>query len=113
MCSCLYTKRRAIYFASNKDLSYSAISRALASEGLSSTKSVSLLFQSIARKPGTGRASKITQQVKEVQMQAGDETTATELQRKLDANGINQSLSTILCCRRDLGHTMVQHIVTD
>jgi hypothetical protein len=42
--SYLYTKHRAIYFAS-KGLSYSAISRALASEGLSySAKSVSLLI---------------------------------------------------------------------
>jgi hypothetical protein len=38
-------------------------------------------------------------------MQADDETTAIELKRKLDANGINLSLSTILRCRRNLGWT--------
>ena len=95
----LYTKRRAIYFAS-KGLSCSATSRALTSEGLSySTKSVSLLLRkingggSIARKPGTGRSTKITQQVKDLieeQMQADDETTAVELKRKLSANVISQ-----------------------
>ena len=110
----LYTKRRAIYFAS-KGLSCSATSRALTSEGLSySTKSVSLLLRkingggSIARKPGTGRSTKITQQVKDLkeeQMQADDETTAVELKRKLSANEINLSLSTILRCRRALGWT--------
>ena len=64
----LYTKRRAI-----KGLNCSAISRALTSEGLSySTKSVSLLLRKIndggsfARKPGTGRSTKITQQVKDL-----------------------------------------------
>lgn len=110
----LYTKRRAIYFAL-KGLSCSAISRALISEGLSySTKSVSLLLRkinaggSIARTPGTGRSTKITQQVKDIieeQMQTDDETTAVELKRKLDAGGIKLSLSTILRCRRALGWT--------
>ena len=110
----LYTKRRAIYLAS-KGLNFSAISRALSSEGLSySTKSVSLLIRkinvggSIARNHGTGRSTKITQEVKDLieeQMQADDETTAVELKCKLDANGIKLSLSTILRCRRALGWT--------
>lgn len=84
-------------------------------EGLTySTKSVSLLFrkiregQSIVRKPSTGRISKATQRVQEIieeQMQKDDETTAVELGRILQANGIQLSRSTILRCRRKLGWT--------
>ena len=41
----------------------------------------------------------------EEQMQTDVETTANELKRELDANGINLSLSTLLRCRRALGWT--------
>ena len=109
-----YTRRRAVCFA-EKGLNAPAISRALAEEGLTySAKSVYLLLrklvaqQSIARRPGSGRPSKITARVMvliEEQMQKDDETTAPELDRLLQANGIKLSRSTILRCRRQLGWT--------
>lgn len=62
----------------------------------------------IARKPGSGRLSKITSDVKrlvEEQMQLDDETTATQLHSFLLRKGINISLKTILRCRKSLGWT--------
>ena len=108
----LYTKQRAVYSAA---LNVSAISRALATEGLPySPKSVSLLLrklnvgQSIVIKPAVGRPCKTTQTVRDLieeQMQKDDETTATELDRLLQVKGIKLSRSTILRCRRKLGWT--------
>ena len=63
---------------------------------------------SIARKPGSGRLSKVTSRVKELveeQMQLDDEMTATQLHSFLVAKGINISLKTILRCRKSLGWT--------
>ena len=110
----LYTKQRAVFYAA-QGLNASAISRALSAEGLPySPKSVSLLLQklkagqSIASKRGAGRPSKTMQRVRDLieeQMQKDDETTAAELNRLLQANGIKLSRSTILRCRRQLGWT--------
>jgi transposase len=109
-----YVKRRALYHAA-KGLKPSAISRALADEGLAySQKSVWTLLrkfreiQSTTRKSGSGRPTKITARVKELvenQMQKDDETTAVQLGQLLQANGIKLSRSTILRCRRQLGWT--------
>ena len=110
----LYTKQRAVFYAA-KGLNASAISRALATEGLPySPRSVSLLLrklkagQSLVRKRAVGRPRKTTQRVRDLieeQMQRDDETTATELDRLLQGNGIKLSRSTILRCRRQLGWT--------
>ena len=65
-------------------------------------------MRSIARKPGSGRLSKVTSRVKELveeQMQRDDETTATQLHSFLITKGINISLKTILRCRKSLGWT--------
>lgn len=53
---------------------------------------------SMMRRPGSGRMSKITQRVKELvnQQMEDDETTATQLHRLLNDNGINISLRTVL-----------------
>ena len=85
----LYTRQRAAYYAS-QGMKAAAISRMLASEGLSyTTKSASVLLkklsrgEGISRKVGSGRRGKVTDRVKaliEEQMQTDDETTATELQ---------------------------------
>ena len=110
----LYTRQRAAYYAS-QGMKAAAISRMLASEGLSyTTKSASVLLkkiirgEGITRKVGSGRPGKVTDRVKaliEEQMQNDDETTATELQSMLQAKGIVLSRSTILRCRRGLGWT--------
>jgi transposase len=63
---------------------------------------------STERRPGSGRLSKITMQVKklvEEQMQKGDETTAYQLYHLLVENGIEISLKTVLRCRTTLGRT--------
>ena len=110
----LYIKQRAVFYAA-KGLNATAISKALSKEGLTySPKSVSLLLrklregQTIVRKPSTGRPSKVTQRVKDIieeQMQKDDETTAAELDRILQREGIKLSRNTILRCRRKLGWT--------
>ena len=61
--------------------------------------------QSIVRKRAVGRPRKTTQRVRDLieeQMQKDDETTATKLDRLLQAK---LSRSTILRCRRQLGWT--------
>ena len=63
---------------------------------------------SITRKPGSGRPSKITMEIKQIveeQMKKDDETTAYQLHSLLVAKGYNISLNTILRCRTSLGWT--------
>lgn len=63
---------------------------------------------SVERRPGSGRLSKVTAQVKELveaQMQKDDETTAYQLHHLLVENEIEISLRTILRCRTTLGWT--------
>lgn len=62
----------------------------------------------IARRPGSGRPSKITTEVKqEVEriMQEDDETTATQLHQLLLQRGYDVSIRTVLRCRTALGWT--------
>ena len=62
----------------------------------------------IARRPGSGRPSKVTQEVKtivEEQMRTDDETTAYQLHTLLESKGYKLSLRTILRCRTTLGWT--------
>ena len=62
----------------------------------------------IQRRPGSGRPSKISAEIKEIveeQMRADDETTATQLHRLLRQRGYNLSLRTVLRCRSVLGWT--------
>ena len=63
---------------------------------------------SIGRKPGSGRPSKITAEMKKIveeQMQLDDETTAHQLHQLLVSKGFNISLRTVLRCRTSLGWT--------
>ena len=63
---------------------------------------------SIARKPGSGRLSKVTAEIKalfEQQMHIDDETTAHQLHQLLQSRGYKISLCTVLCCRKSLGWT--------
>ena len=62
----------------------------------------------IQRRPGSGRPSKISAEIKEIveeQMRADDETTATQLHHLLEQPGYNISLRTVLRCRSVLGWT--------
>ena len=63
---------------------------------------------SIQRRPGSGRLSKITAEIREMveaQMQKDDETTAYQLHRMLTESGYEISLRTMLRCRISLGWT--------
>lgn len=60
------------------------------------------------RMPGSGRPTKITEEVKNIveeQMRHDDETTATQLHKLLANKGHPMSLRTILRCRSQLGWT--------
>ena len=62
----------------------------------------------IARLPGSGRRSKITDEVRrivEAQMRRDDETTASQLHVLLTSLGYRLNLRTILRCRTSLGWT--------
>ena len=63
---------------------------------------------SIQRRPGSGRPTKITAEIKaivEQQMQFDDETTAFQLHALLRARGYSISIRTVLQCRTLLGWT--------
>ncbi len=62
----------------------------------------------IARKPGSGRPSKITEQVRRIvdeQMRRDDETTATQIHDLLMRHGISLNIRTVLRSRQQLGCT--------
>ena len=62
----------------------------------------------IGRSPGSGRPSKITEQVRQMvepQTRSDDESTAYQLQALLRSKGMGISLTTILRCRIALGWT--------
>ena len=62
----------------------------------------------IARRPGSGAPSKVTEEIKRVveeQMQKDDETTAHQLHQLLLTKGYGISLRTVLRCRTSLGWT--------
>ena len=63
---------------------------------------------SLARTPGSGRLSKITDAVKalvERRMREGDETSAHQIHFLLTSQGYRISCSTVLCCQASLGWT--------
>ena len=62
----------------------------------------------LARRPGSGRKSVITDEVQRIveeQMRHDDETTASQLHIHLTSLGYTLNLQTILCCRTSLGWT--------
>jgi transposase len=107
-----YIKQRISYWH-GKGLKAPSIYKKLSGEGLScSTRGVRKFIVkyeatgSIRRKRGSGRPSKVTEEVEAIiegQMQANDETTVAELQRLLKRQRYHLSRSTILRCRKRLG----------
>ena len=64
--------------------------------------------RSIERRPGSGRPTKMTAEVRaliERQMRDEDETTAVQLHALLASNGYSMTLKTVLRCRSSLGWT--------
>ena len=110
----VYKRQRIIYFY-KQGFRPPTIQRLLRSEGLiASRRGISKFIYkycetgSICRRPGSGRPSKVTAELKlfvEEQMQTDDETSAYQLHRLLRSRGYNISLCTILRCRKALGWT--------
>ena len=91
------------------------IVKILKEEGMSASRRGITMFlkkyrdeATIARRPGSARPSKITEEIKKVveeQMKADDETTAYQLHALLTSKGFALSRRTILRCRTSLGWT--------
>ena len=109
-----YTKQRVIFYH-HRGLKPPTISSHLQEEGITASRvgiykflkkyNISLC---IARRPGSGRRSKITDEVKrlvEEKMCEDDETTAMQLHQMLTVRGHVISKKTILRCRTALGWT--------
>lgn len=109
-----YTQQRILFFSRQGKKSTSIV-LLLGKEGIRVTSTgVQNLFKkfkengSISRRPASGRPSKITNEVLKIveeQMEADDETTATQLQKILSNHHIYLSLTTILRLRTKLGWT--------
>ena len=109
-----YKLQRILYY-SVQGFKAPTISRLLEEEGLHASQVGVAKFLkkfqqtgSIARRPGSGRPSKITAEIKalvEQRMRSDDETTAVQLHAMLREHGYNISLRTILHCRTSLGWT--------
>ena len=110
----VYTKERILFFH-RKDYCAPTITKRLHDEGITvSRRGVSdflvrvKLTGDITRRPGSGKPSKQTDDVKAViedAMRADDETTVKELREQLATQGKRLSGSTVLRCRRSLGWT--------
>ena len=108
-------KQQRILFFSGLGYKSTSIVRVLREEGLIVSKSAVVRFlkkyketETICRRPGSGRPSKITPEVLRIveeQMQLDDETTAVQLQKLLFDNQQPLSLKTILRSRSKLGWT--------
>ena len=109
-----YKRQRILYF---HRLGYKppTICRMMREEGLVASRVGIYKFLqkfketgSIARRPGSGRPTKITDEMKrlvERQMRDDDETTAVQLHALLIQNGYDLTLRTVLRCRASLGWT--------
>ena len=109
-----YTQQRILEYRS-RGLSVRDVARAVTEEGHSVSKTGVLKFLrkyettgSIARRPGSGRPTKVTPEalrIVEEEMQRDDETTAVQLQKVLVERGCPLALRTILRSRTLLGWT--------
>ncbi len=109
-----YKKQRILFFHF-QGIRPPTIAKLIREEGmLASRRGIAKFIEryrvtgSIGRKPGSGRPTKITEEIKaivEEQMQRDDETTAVQLHALLQSKGYTISLPTILRCRTSLGWT--------
>ena len=110
-----YTKKRILFFH-RKGYKAPKIATKLLEEGIEvSRRGVSDFLVrvketgDIARRPGSGRPRKRTDEVEQLvesAMCADDETTAKQLQEKLTSEGHHLSQMSVLRCRKELGwHT--------
>ena len=110
-----YEKRRILHYY-QRGLLPPTIAKRLDEEGTTKTTRIGVAkfikkftsTGSIERTPGSGRPSKITQEIKRIveeKMREDDETTAIQLHALLLRLGYNISKRTILRCRSALGWT--------
>ena len=110
-----YTKKQIVFYH-QQGLNPATISCALSQEeGIKASRRGITKFLanyctsgSIARKPGSGRLSIVTPEVKDLIEEAmckDDETTVVQLHHLLTTRGYKISKSTILRCRSNLGWT--------
>ena len=110
-----YTKKRILFYKS-KGHRAPTIAKLLEREGIVvSRRGVDAFLDrvqqtgTIARRPGSSRPSKRTDEVKQIveaAMRKDDETTVKEARSKLTEAGHDLSLSTTLRCRMELGWTV-------
>lgn len=108
-----YAKQRILFLSATHKSP--TIAKILHEEGIKASRRGILKFirryersGTIHRLPGSGRVSKITEEIKaivEEQMRADDETTAVQLHKLLNDKGYTISLRTVLRCRVSLGWT--------
>jgi len=109
-----YTRKRIVFFQ-NQGYRPWKIAALLQEEGLKGSQRGIAKFLarvkatgSLARRPGSGWPSRVTEEVKQIverQMGTDDESTAVQLHAILLREGYSLSLSTILRCRKTLGWT--------
>ena len=109
-----YKKQRILYLSS-QGFKAPAITKILIEEGMSASrvgvhKFLRRFDESgcLMRKPGSGRPTKVTMEVKTVveeQMRQDDETSAYQLHTILTSKGYQLLIWTILRCRASLGWT--------
>ncbi len=109
-----YTKQRVLYYQL-KGYKAPTIAKLIREEKLIASRVGVAKFLKkydetgcIARTPGSGRPSKVTEEIKAVvdaQMLKDDETTAYQLHFLLVSRGYRLSLRTVLRCRTSLGWT--------
>ena len=100
---------------SNEGMRAPTIARVLRAEGVRASRRGILKFltrykntQTIARQPGSGRKTIITEDIQHIveeRMREDDETTAMQLHQLLTSHGYNLSRRTVLRCRTGLGWT--------
>ena len=113
-----YKKMRILYL-SQEGYKPPTIASILDKEGMrSSRRGIAKFLKrysaigTIKRKPGSGRPSKVTEEVKRIveeQMRVDNETTAYQLHTLLTSKGYRHSIRTILRCRA--GRSEEAHIV--
>ena len=109
-----YTKKRIVYYYQHGRRA-PAITSLLQQEGLQTSRVGVAKFIAkfnaiglVSRKPGSGRPTKITAEIKaivEARMREDDETTAYQLHSLLLTRGFRISRRTVLRCRESLGWT--------
>ena len=111
----LHYKKLRILFLHQESYKPPTIVKILEEEGMRASRRGIAKFlkkykdtRTVARHPGSGRPSKVTNEAKKIieeQMRADDETTAHQLRRLLASKGYELSLHTVLRCRTSLGWT--------